>query len=1277
MPDVTSKHLRTSTELTVIAPIKHGFIENVDTMTYASRLRLLLNVLFELRKAADERKPSERKPSPTTGARAGREYVGPLERLQTLHFVQWALIDGDTKLMLNVTFDRSWEAYIRDIVDLAGPLLDVILCHCADYEGHDTSLGYEKFAEWVRAHQVENDFFFAAEPGLTADDHRLHKKLAALPAKIVEARADQARADQARVDQALAQPIGAELEAAVAALRVTVAMQTDGTIQDMQRIASALFDLRRYFAASSTPHHASYLSASARQDLVFFDEVAYELLSGFGSLLREPAGSTPGEKLLAAWYNTLPDRRRTQPHLAAIPGARVPLEALHDIQRGLLTPYPDATHGCLALVQWPDRAAGAKLLAALRDRITVEGRRDDEAPSLSLALTFRGLARLDLSEDELRAFPKELQEGMEARSGILGDIEDNHPSEWQLPRDENGEPVALGSVDAVILLQGNAPSAPGAYRYDFEWSKDHPLREHLLTLIEGTGAQLVHVQALRREYRGKAMIEHFGYRDDVSQPHVPFEQPQGSAPRAVLARDAIAPGEVVLGYPNARGEVVRYAVRGVHDPERDLLKNGSFLVLRKLEQHVRAFESYMATSAAQLGIAADELKAQLMGRRPGEDAAPLAAERRDPNDDHARPEIAELSALNSFDFSEPGNGCPFHAHIRRVNPRDADQARTDRNTSLRAIPRILRRSFTYGPPFGTAKPDKHDEHERGLLFMAFNAGIADQYEVLQRWVSGGNSTGIGSSLADLIAGGAKGAAFPVRTPAGVRWLAPPREPLVSLRWGLYTFVPSLSAIDRLIERAGAARAGSFAADEQKKQLALRGLGIIAKLQTLPEALARVEWKRLLENRDALADTRAIWAGVLQRGGALRTPYGVLVAGKHHVYAVLKDAATYSVREYWHRMDDSIGRLHLGMDPEPARMPAARATARDLRYEAEVQPGEYARHAEPLNRAMHALKLDHGFKSALELTGDALSRLPSDPSRGTVACDLRELSVMVLQSLSGTWFGTPTPPAALEALPRDKVASLADYRQCSAYVFTPSPEPWVAAGAREAAATIDAALAHDGYRAVKAAQAQLPEDARFPAANDAQLAEGLKGAAFGFLAATLGSLLSALMQWVDSGELWRLQRALATLRKSVAAGTLDSTARQADRARLERALLAAMQRGPVPPVLHRTAVRPAQLGPVSVVPGDRVVVALGTVTAEDPSDVHVMFGGRYEDRDKPVHACPGRELAIGVMTGFAWALLEQQDIRRLSELSPLKLTFRANASAGASTGATPSTSATSS
>ena len=42
--------------------------------------------------------------------------------------------------------------------------------------------------------------------------------------------------------------------------------------------------------------------------------------------------------------------------------------------------------------------------------------------------------------------------------------------------------------------------------------------------------------------------------------------------------------------------------------------------------------------------------------------------------------------------------------------------------------------------------------ERGMVFMAYNASIGEQFEVVQRWLSGGNSSGSYSGQSDPFLG---------------------------------------------------------------------------------------------------------------------------------------------------------------------------------------------------------------------------------------------------------------------------------------------------------------------------------------------------------------------------------------------------------------------------------------------------------------------------------------------------------------------------------------------
>ena len=84
---VTSKHLRTTTELTLVAPIKAKFARTDanDSVAYASRLGLLLKTFFELRRVSIERA--------VDGA------VGPLERMRSLYNFSWSVFDEGSKLL--------------------------------------------------------------------------------------------------------------------------------------------------------------------------------------------------------------------------------------------------------------------------------------------------------------------------------------------------------------------------------------------------------------------------------------------------------------------------------------------------------------------------------------------------------------------------------------------------------------------------------------------------------------------------------------------------------------------------------------------------------------------------------------------------------------------------------------------------------------------------------------------------------------------------------------------------------------------------------------------------------------------------------------------------------------------------------------------------------------------------------------------------------------------------------------------------------------------------
>jgi deferrochelatase/peroxidase EfeB len=80
--------------------------------------------------------------------------------------------------------------------------------------------------------------------------------------------------------------------------------------------------------------------------------------------------------------------------------------------------------------------------------------------------------------------------------------------------------------------------------------------------------------------------------------------------------------------------------------------------------------------------------------------------------------------------------CPFHAHVRKVNPRGTTPLTSfDKERQKR----IVRRGIPYGKPMpgvaAGAETNADPKAARGLLFLCFQHDIDDQWEFIQRtWV---------------------------------------------------------------------------------------------------------------------------------------------------------------------------------------------------------------------------------------------------------------------------------------------------------------------------------------------------------------------------------------------------------------------------------------------------------------------------------------------------------------------------------------------------------------
>ena len=113
---VRSIQLGSSTNLAVLAPVKPGFVDAQETVTYVERLQRLLDALHASRRNLREAELLEP---------AFPDTIGRFGVIQNFRYAIWpalqALEDlddpGPFQLSLNVSFDGGWEPYMRVIKD--------------------------------------------------------------------------------------------------------------------------------------------------------------------------------------------------------------------------------------------------------------------------------------------------------------------------------------------------------------------------------------------------------------------------------------------------------------------------------------------------------------------------------------------------------------------------------------------------------------------------------------------------------------------------------------------------------------------------------------------------------------------------------------------------------------------------------------------------------------------------------------------------------------------------------------------------------------------------------------------------------------------------------------------------------------------------------------------------------------------------------------------------------------------------------------------------------
>jgi Dyp-type peroxidase family len=469
--------------------------------------------------------------------------------------------------------------------------------------------------------------------------------------------------------------------------------------------------------------------------------------------------------------------RRWGPRRQQRDGAPIVAE-LADIQGNILRGYrlqdrrpPVATH---LLVGFDSTEGARSLLTAVVDDVTTAAAVGDRSvTALNVGVTFSGLRRLGVPAAVLDGFPDAFTQTTRERAAALGDVGASAPEHWE-------EHYGTGTVHLVLTVHGATAVALAAETGRLA----AVVRQHGGAVLREEPANLL-----------RHMAEHFGYADGMAQPALEGGYPADGAVRGggVPLPDGtwrpLRLGEFVLGYPDEDGQVDER-------PTPELVHNGSYLVLRKLEQDVGAFRERLDAAAVQSGLPTETVAAKAVGRWRDGVALAIAPDRQPTGD------LAGESQTPSNDFrylphDADGAVCPQGAHIRRVNPRDAiDFGGTVKDSGqLTRRHRIIRRGMPYGPPY-----DEEPDVDRGLMFLCFQADLVRQFETIQAsWCCDGDAFGLGNDQDFLLGNDRSASVLKIPRRGEAPLLVTAQPDLVVTRGSEYFLVPGIRALRRLAD----------------------------------------------------------------------------------------------------------------------------------------------------------------------------------------------------------------------------------------------------------------------------------------------------------------------------------------------------------------------------------------------------------------------------------------------------------------------------------------------
>ncbi len=359
-------------------------------------------------------------------------------------------------------------------------------------------------------------------------------------------------------------------------------------------------------------------------------------------------------------------------------------------------------------------------IAYLREtRLYEEGVDRSELVKSSISFSVQGLTKL-VAPKPLPVMDPAFTDGAETRASCL----DDDLEEWL--------PAYRGrKIDGLLLVAA--------------WDEDSDralalaeARAVRLIRLFGGGCGIVHreIGRVRRTGAGadkQEGHEHFGFADGVSQPGIEgltlpvaisgknLATARPTIDQGFPGQDLVKPGDFILGdkYPREDGKK--------HKPQETWLTNGSYLVFRRLNQDVDAFQSYTKLFS---GFADDpeQFGAKIVGRWKNGSPVMRNPDVDEPSEDEAHPE-----KNNDFDFGDgdpAGARCPFAAHIRKVYPRADEPGPPDGGKDNAEQHRIIRAGIAFG---------KDDDEDKGLLFLCYQSDIEQKFEFIQKnWANDPN-----------------------------------------------------------------------------------------------------------------------------------------------------------------------------------------------------------------------------------------------------------------------------------------------------------------------------------------------------------------------------------------------------------------------------------------------------------------------------------------------------------------------------------------------------------